>query len=87
MKKILVGALAFGAAFTGSAAFAGQSEDLVARLDALEKENAAIRRENAALSENKALREKNATLKILGRAVPPGRSTGSTGRGCSGNGA
>ena len=63
MKKLLIRALAVGSTFTGSAAFAGQTEDILARLDAIEKENAAIRRENAALSENKALRERNANLK------------------------
>jgi hypothetical protein len=63
LKKILSGALAVGSMFTGSVAFAGQTDDVLARLDALEKENAAIRKENAALSENKSLRERNAILK------------------------
>jgi hypothetical protein len=51
MKKIF-GVLAFSTALlgstalSGSAAFAGQNDDLVARLNAVEQENAAIRREN-----------------------------------------
>src|ERR1700724_2396087 len=55
MKKIF-GVLAFNAALlgstalSGSAAFAGQNDDLVARLNAAEKENAAIRRENKELA-------------------------------------
>jgi len=48
---------------TASGAFAGQTDDVAARLAALERENAAIRKENAALHENKVLREKNASLK------------------------
>jgi hypothetical protein len=40
------GALMLGTALSGSAAFAGQNDDLVARLNAVEKENAAIRRTN-----------------------------------------
>jgi hypothetical protein len=67
MKKLLIGALAVGSTLTGSAAFAGQTEDILARLDALEKENAAIRRENVALSENKRLREQNLKLKSSSR--------------------
>jgi hypothetical protein len=63
MKRVLVGAMAIASAVTGTAAFAGQTEEIIARLDALEKENSAIRRENTALSENKSLREKNTALK------------------------
>src|ERR1700761_8060810 len=63
MKKILFGALVIGSAFTVNSAFAGQSEDAAARASALEKENAAIRRENRALLENKSLRERNTDLK------------------------
>jgi opacity protein-like surface antigen len=49
MKRVVIGALAIGSAWCGSAAFAGQNDDLVARLNAAEKENAAIRRENMEL--------------------------------------
>jgi major outer membrane protein len=73
-KKILVGVIAIGCAFSGSVAFAGQTDDLVTRLDALERENAAIRTENAALIENKRLREHNAKLKSADRelqSAPP----------------
>ena len=48
---------------TASGAFAGQTDDIAARLAVLEKENAAIRKENAALRENKVLRERNSSLK------------------------
>jgi hypothetical protein len=68
MKKALVGALAVGTAF-GGAAVAGQTEDILARLDALEKENSAIRKENVALSENKRLREQNSKLKSSSRGT------------------
>ncbi|MGH2548227.1 MAG: hypothetical protein ACRDHN_02495, partial [Thermomicrobiales bacterium] len=61
--KIIIGALVVGSAFTAHAASAGQSDDVLARLDALEKENSAIRRENKALGENRSLRERNADLK------------------------
>jgi opacity protein-like surface antigen len=46
MNKVFFAALALGTALSGSAAFAGQNDDLVARLNAVEKENAAIRRTN-----------------------------------------
>src|SRR5437868_13101253 len=55
MNKIL-GVVAFGTALLGStalsgtAAFAGQNEDLVARLNAAEQENAAMRRNNAGVA-------------------------------------
>ena len=75
MKEILVGAIAVGCAFSGSVAFAGQTDDLVARIDALERENAAIRRENAAVSENKRLREHNAKLKSSSRELQSARAT------------
>jgi hypothetical protein len=76
MKKLLVGVLTVGSALTGSAALAGQADNTLARLEALEKENAAIRRENAALRDNKVLRERNANLKSavgepqIARAMP-----------------
>src|ERR1700726_1171859 len=50
MKRVVIGALAIGTAWCGGAAFAGQNEDLVARLNAAEKENAAIRRSNMELA-------------------------------------
>jgi hypothetical protein len=50
MKKVLIGAIAIGSVFAGSAAFAGQNDDLVARLNAAEQENAAIRRQNMDLA-------------------------------------
>src|ERR1700731_2506030 len=46
MKRVVIGALAIGTAWCGSAAFAGQNDDLVARLNAAEQEKAAIRRQN-----------------------------------------
>src|SRR5436305_7969831 len=55
MKKVF-GSFALGAALLGStalsgtAAFAGQNEDLVARLNAAEQENAAMRRNNAGVA-------------------------------------
>ncbi|MDF3813127.1 MULTISPECIES: Lpg1974 family pore-forming outer membrane protein [Rhodopseudomonas] len=63
----------------GSAARADSSEQVMARLAALEKENAAIRKENAALRANKALRAQNATLKSSG-AHPAAADAGSVGK-------
>ena len=74
MKKLLIQLLAVGSALTGDAALAGQADNALVRLEALEKENAAIRRENAALRDNKVLRERNANLKSAIRepqAAPP----------------
>lgn len=56
------------------AAFAGQTDDIAARLAVLEKENAAIRKENAALRENKILRQRNAGLKSAVPAPQPSAS-------------
>jgi Legionella pneumophila major outer membrane protein precursor len=70
-KAIFAAVLVSGGVLTSSIAFAGPTEDIMARLDALEKENAAIRRENAALSENKSLREKNAALKSSSARTQP----------------
>jgi hypothetical protein len=56
MNKILFGVVAVSAALlgstalSGSAAFAGQNDDLVARLNATEQENAAMRKKNAELA-------------------------------------
>lgn len=55
--------LLIGTLLLSSQAMAEQPKDLAMRLDALEQENAAIRKENAALRENKRLRENNAGLK------------------------
>jgi Legionella pneumophila major outer membrane protein precursor len=65
MKKIILSALAVGGlcSMAGQLAHAGQNDDMLARLNALEKENAAIRRENAALQDNKTLRARNTELK------------------------
>ena len=55
MKRIF-GVFAFGTALlgstalSGSAAFAGQNDDLVARLNATDQENAAMRKKNAELA-------------------------------------
>jgi hypothetical protein len=59
---------------TASGAFAGQTDDVAARLAVLEKENAAIRKENAALRENKVLRARNASLKWAAPAPQPSAS-------------
>jgi hypothetical protein len=50
MNKVFFAALAFSTALSGSAAFSGQNDDLVARLNAAEQENAAIRRQNMELA-------------------------------------
>jgi Legionella pneumophila major outer membrane protein precursor len=65
MKNIMAGLFAVGATLATSPALAGQLEDISARLDTLERENAAIRKENTALHENKRLREHNASLKSV----------------------
>jgi hypothetical protein len=59
----LIGALAV------NSALAGPSDDIDARIAALEKENAAIRKENAALRANKQLHEQNAVLKSTAPSV------------------
>jgi hypothetical protein len=58
-------------AFAATTAFAGASDDVDARIAALQKENAAIRKENSALLENKQLREQNSRLKSAARAGDP----------------
>lgn len=60
--SLLIGTLLLGSQISSQAS-AAQPGDLASRLDALEQENAAIRRENAALRENKRLREHNAGLR------------------------
>ncbi|WP_315831181.1 Lpg1974 family pore-forming outer membrane protein [Bradyrhizobium prioriisuperbiae] len=77
MKKSFVMALALGIGAAG-AAHAASNDDMVVRLNMLEKENAAIRKENAALRQNKSLREQNATLKsssVEPRAAPKADAT------------
>jgi hypothetical protein len=69
MKKIVVSAVALGAICAGTAGHAA-GDDVMARLAALEKENAAIRAENAALRQNKKLRQENASLKSQAAPAP-----------------
>jgi hypothetical protein len=69
MKTILVSALAVSL-LAGTAARAAQSDDVLARLAAMEKELAAIRRENAALREIKTARAQNAALKSATTPAP-----------------
>src|SRR3984893_9138462 len=57
-KRVFLVALA-STALSGSAAFAGQNEDLVARLNAAEQENAAIRRSNMELAATKPAKPAN----------------------------
>lgn len=59
---LLIGSLLLSGQVS-SQALAAQPGDLTARLDALERENAAIRNENTALRENKRLRETNVGLR------------------------
>jgi hypothetical protein len=73
MKKMLIGVFAIGSALAGSPAVAGEIDNTVARLDALERENAAIRRENAALRENKTLLQQNPKLSAPVRAPKSSR--------------
>jgi hypothetical protein len=68
--------LLVGPLLLSSHAMAGQVEDLTTRMDALQRENSAIRRENAALLENKRLRERNAGLKSSAAQASPAISTG-----------
>ncbi|MDH2343394.1 hypothetical protein [Bradyrhizobium sp. SSUT77] len=67
MKKNLA-ALMLGAiaALRATSATAGQIEDVHARLEVLERQNAAIRKENAALRANQQLREENTRLESQG---------------------
>ena len=76
MKKVSLAAFLVTTALIAPAlpALAGQTEDILARLDAIEKENAAIRRENAALLENKKLHEQNARLKTSLAGEPQRRA-------------
>jgi hypothetical protein len=62
MKRVAIAAFLAGTALTAPA-FADSSDDVRARLGAIEKENLAIRKENAALLENKKLHDQNDRLK------------------------
>jgi hypothetical protein len=62
MKRIAIAALLAGSAFTAPA-FADSVDDAHVRLNAIERENAAIRKENAALLENKKLHDQNDRLR------------------------
>jgi len=66
MKKILALVLGATAALTATGAAAGELEDVNARLEQLERQNAAIRKENAALRESQRLLEENHRLKSPG---------------------
>ncbi|MGY4626751.1 Lpg1974 family pore-forming outer membrane protein [Bradyrhizobium sp. USDA 4486] len=66
MKTILALMLGATAALTASGAAAGELEDVNARLERLERQNAAIRKENAALRENQRLHQGNIRLKSQG---------------------
>ena len=79
MKKNLVAALALGIGAAG-AVHAAPNDDVVARLNALEKENAAIRKENAALRHNKSLREQNAAPKSASAVEPQAAPKARAGR-------
>ena len=68
MRRVLGSIVAISTALASGGASAGQLDDVLARLSALEKENTAIRKENAALRENATLREQNARLKAAARA-------------------
>ena len=65
MKKIILSALVISSslAFTNAAVYAAQNDEILARLQAVEKENAAIKKELAARRENKDLREQKAALR------------------------
>ena len=63
MKKTLAIVLGATAALTTASASAGELEDVNARLEMLERQNAAIRKENVALRENQRLLQENTRLK------------------------
>lgn len=64
------------AALAATNATAGELEDVNARLELLERQNATIRKENAALRENQRLLEENTRLKSQGAhtAIEPART-------------
>jgi len=63
MKKTAAMMLSATVALTSASAWAGELDDINARLAMLERQNAAIRKENAALRENQRLFEENTRLK------------------------
>ncbi len=65
MKKIIFSALVISSsfAFTNAAVYAAQNDDVLDRVESLEKGNATIKKENAARRKNKALREQKAALR------------------------
>lgn len=77
MKKILAVMLGATAVLTVTSATAGELEDVNARLELLERQNAAIRKENAALRENQRLSGENARLKsqITRAAIEPAKTS------------
>lgn len=77
MKKTLAVALGATAVLTTASAFAGELEEVHARLELLERQNAAIRKENATLRENQRLLGENARLKLQSaRAAAEPATTG-----------
>jgi opacity protein-like surface antigen len=77
MKKILAVMFGAAAAVAATSAAAGDLEDVNARLELLERQNAAIRKENAALRESQRLLGENARLKSQGaRAAVEATKTG-----------
>ena len=76
MKKIIFSALVIGSslAFYNAAVYAAQNDEILTRIETLEKENAAIKKENAALRENKALREQKAALRSTPKPQPQARA-------------
>jgi hypothetical protein len=81
MRKTLALMLGATAALTATSATAGEIEDVNARLEVLERQNAAIRKENAALRANQSLLEENTRLKSQGaRATAEPSRAGSRSR-------
>jgi hypothetical protein len=73
MLRIVLPALAIGSSmvFTPTAIRAAGNDDVLARLEALEKDNAAIQKENAALRETKALRQQRDTQRSVSATAQP----------------
>ncbi|HLX17933.1 MAG TPA: hypothetical protein VKS24_22310 [Bradyrhizobium sp.] len=69
MKKIILSALVISSslAFANAPLYAAQNDDIAARVQALEKENAAIKKELTARRESKAAREQKAALRPTSR--------------------
>ncbi|WP_051310635.1 hypothetical protein [Bradyrhizobium sp. Cp5.3] len=75
MKKTLALLLGATATLTAANAAAGELEDVNARLELLERQNAAIRKENAALRENQRLHQENMRLKSPHAAVEAAKTS------------